>query len=163
MPPSRGIALRAHLRRERDPRLRREKIADAKRRGLPIACEVCGFDFGRAYGPHGADFIECHHRTPLHVTGQTQTRKADLALLFHSGAGVPPPEAMMSALTASGGRLCRLGRSAADLGGWLRLKAPLRRVRGLRLGIGDERPTTTLTDVLVIAVRWLLTHEGAPG
>ena len=92
-----------------------------------------------------------------------QTRKADLALLFDSGAGVPPPEAMMSALTASGGRLCRLGRSAADLGGWLCLKAPLRRVRGLRLGIGDERPTTTLTDVLVIAVRWLLTNEGAPG
>lgn len=76
-----GVALRAHLRRERDPKLRRRKLEDAKRRGLPIACEVCTFDFGRVYGSHGADYIECHHRTPLHVTGDTQTRLADLALL----------------------------------------------------------------------------------
>lgn len=39
-----GLALRAHLRSERDPRLRRRKIADARRRGLPIACEVCTFE-----------------------------------------------------------------------------------------------------------------------
>jgi 5-methylcytosine-specific restriction enzyme A len=76
-----GLALRAHLRRERDPRLRRKKITDTKRRGLPIACQICGFDFGHTYGSHGLDYIECHHRTPLHVTGQTQTRLADLALL----------------------------------------------------------------------------------
>jgi 5-methylcytosine-specific restriction enzyme A len=76
-----GVALRAHLRRERDPKLRRRKLEDTKRRGLPIACEVCTFDFGRAYGSYGLDYIECHHRTPLHVTGKTQTRLADLALL----------------------------------------------------------------------------------
>jgi hypothetical protein len=35
----------------------------------------------RRYGVHGADYIECHHRIPLHVTGETQTRLADLALL----------------------------------------------------------------------------------
>jgi 5-methylcytosine-specific restriction protein A len=75
------VALRAHLRRERDPRLRRGKIADTKRRGIAIACEACGFDFGQAYGPRGLDYIECHHRTPLYVTGKTQTRLADLALL----------------------------------------------------------------------------------
>jgi 5-methylcytosine-specific restriction enzyme A len=76
-----GLALRAHLRRERDPRLRRRKLADAKRRRVPIACEVCGFDFGRTYGSHGLDYIECHHRTPLYVSGETQTRLTDLALL----------------------------------------------------------------------------------
>jgi 5-methylcytosine-specific restriction enzyme A len=76
-----SLALRAHLRRERDPKLRRRKLTDAKRRGLPIACEVCTFDFGRTYGTHGLDYIECHHRTPLHVTGETQTRLADLALV----------------------------------------------------------------------------------
>jgi 5-methylcytosine-specific restriction enzyme A len=76
-----GLALRAHLRRERDPKIRRAKLADVKRRGLRIACEVCRFDFGRTYGSHGLDYIECHHRTPLYVTGQTQTRLADLALL----------------------------------------------------------------------------------
>ena len=76
-----GLALRAHLRRERDSKLRCQKLADNKRRGLPIACEVCRFDFARTYGSHGLDYIECHHRTPLHVTGETQTRLADLALL----------------------------------------------------------------------------------
>ena len=76
-----GVALRAHLRRERDPKLRRSKLADTKRRGLPIACEVCGFDYGQTYGAHGLDYIECHHRVPLHVTGETKTRLADLALL----------------------------------------------------------------------------------
>jgi 5-methylcytosine-specific restriction protein A len=76
-----GIAIRTHLRHERDPKLRRKKIADTKRRGLPIACEACTFDFGVTYGSHGLDYIECHHRVPLHVTGQTQTRLADLALI----------------------------------------------------------------------------------
>jgi 5-methylcytosine-specific restriction protein A len=76
-----GVALRAHLRRERDPQLRRRKLAETKRCGLPIACEACAFDFGRTYGPYGLDYIECHHRTPLYVTGKTQTRLADLALL----------------------------------------------------------------------------------
>lgn len=75
------MALRAHLLRERDPKLRRRKLDEARRDGLPISCEVCGFDFGRTYGSHGLDYIECHHRTPLHVTGQTQTKLADLALL----------------------------------------------------------------------------------
>lgn len=76
-----GVALRSHLRRERDPKLRRKKIAEAKRRGQPLACEVCNFDFGRTYGPRGLDYIECHHRIPLHVTGETQTRLSDLALI----------------------------------------------------------------------------------
>jgi 5-methylcytosine-specific restriction protein A len=76
-----GLALRAHLRRERNPKLRRRKLDDIKRRSLPIAREVCSFNFRQTYGPHGEDYIECHHRTPLHVTGETQTRLVDLALL----------------------------------------------------------------------------------
>lgn len=76
-----GVALRAHLRRERDPKLRRRKLDETKRRGLPIACEVCRFDFSQTYGSYGLDYIECHHRTPLHVTGETQTKLADLALV----------------------------------------------------------------------------------
>ena len=76
-----GLALRADLRRERGPKLRRKKLADTKRRGLSIAYEVCAFDFGCTYGSRGLDYIECHHRTPLHVTGETQTRLADLALV----------------------------------------------------------------------------------
>ncbi|MEV6704313.1 HNH endonuclease [Micromonospora wenchangensis] len=76
-----GVTLRAHLRRERNPKLRRQKLADAKRRGIPIACEVCGFDFQLVYGDRGRDYIECHHRTPLHVSGETHTRLSDLALI----------------------------------------------------------------------------------
>ncbi|SBW18600.1 HNH endonuclease [Candidatus Protofrankia californiensis] len=76
-----GVLLRTHLRRERSPRLRRDKLADAKRRGQAIACEACGFDFFRVYGPRGLDYIECHHRLPLHVGGKTHTRLKDLALI----------------------------------------------------------------------------------
>ncbi|GAB3053495.1 HNH endonuclease [Micromonospora schwarzwaldensis] len=76
-----GVTLREHLRRERSPKLRRRKLAEAKRRGIAIACEVCGFDFQRVYGDRGRDYIECHHRTPLHVSGETDTRLSDLALI----------------------------------------------------------------------------------
>lgn len=76
-----GVLLRAHLRHERSAKLRRDKLADAKRRGQVIACEACGFDFLRVYGPRGRDYIECHHRLPLHVSGKTHTRLADLALI----------------------------------------------------------------------------------
>jgi 5-methylcytosine-specific restriction enzyme A len=83
-----GVALRSHLRRERDPKLRRSKLADAKKCGLPIACEVCGFDYGQTYGAQGLDYIECHYRVPLHVTGETRARLADLALLCCAAAGL---------------------------------------------------------------------------
>jgi 5-methylcytosine-specific restriction protein A len=76
-----GVLLRQHLRRERDARLRARKIAAARKRGVPIACEVCDFDFERTYGNRGRDYIECHHRTPLHVSGKTTTTLDDLALI----------------------------------------------------------------------------------
>jgi 5-methylcytosine-specific restriction protein A len=76
-----SVLYRRHLRRERDPRVRQKKINDAKRRGQPIVCEVCRFDFAQIYGARGIDYIECHHRTPLHVSGPTLTRLEDLALL----------------------------------------------------------------------------------
>ncbi|WP_427888645.1 HNH endonuclease [Kribbella sp. GL6] len=41
----------------------------------------CGFDFNATYGTCGSGYIECHHRTPLGVTGQTHTLLADLALI----------------------------------------------------------------------------------
>ncbi len=76
-----GVLLKAHLRRERDPKLKRKKIAEAKRKNIAIACEACGFAFYRTYGARGLDYIECHHRTPLNVTGKTRTRLQDLALI----------------------------------------------------------------------------------
>lgn len=73
--------LRRHLARERDPRIRAKKIRSVIERGGRVACEVCGFDFRRVYGERGHGYIECHHRVPLHVSGETLTRLEDLALL----------------------------------------------------------------------------------
>ncbi|MEU8886837.1 HNH endonuclease [Streptomyces sp. NPDC048442] len=67
--------------RERDPKLRRSKIAQARKRNQPLQCEVCTFDFGQTYGDVGKDYIEVHHRLPLHVSGLRKTKLDDLAFL----------------------------------------------------------------------------------
>lgn len=69
------------LARERDPRLRARKIAQMGRRGQPLRCEVCDFDFARTYGALGQGYIEVHHVTPLYVSGPRQTQLDDLACL----------------------------------------------------------------------------------
>lgn len=76
-----GLALREHFVRERDRGLRKRKIEAARRDGIPIVCEACGFDFGAVYGDRGRDYCEVHHRTPLHESGPTSSRLADLAIL----------------------------------------------------------------------------------
>jgi 5-methylcytosine-specific restriction enzyme A len=70
-----------HLRRERDRKLRAKKIDKVIAELGCLECEVCGFDFEHTYGERGARFAEVRHVTPLHVTGQTETRLADLAVL----------------------------------------------------------------------------------
>lgn len=67
--------------RERGPRLRERKIADALLLRGEIACEVCDFDFSRAYPGHGDGYIEVHHRVPLHVSGEVDSALDDLVLL----------------------------------------------------------------------------------
>jgi 5-methylcytosine-specific restriction enzyme A len=75
------ILLARHLRRERNPKLRMRKIESVRAARRPIACEVCEFDFERAYGERGRGYIEVHHKLPLHVSGEISTRLSDLALL----------------------------------------------------------------------------------
>lgn len=75
------VLLTRHLRRERDPRLRRRKLAAVAREGRPLSCEACGFDFGKEYGPRGDGYIEVHHVVPLHAAGESETKLSDLALL----------------------------------------------------------------------------------
>ncbi|MBQ9432959.1 MAG: HNH endonuclease [Synergistaceae bacterium] len=33
--------------------------------GKHLRCEVCGFDFGKAYSELGAGYIEVHHKKPI--------------------------------------------------------------------------------------------------
>ncbi|WP_370347723.1 HNH endonuclease [Catenulispora sp. MAP5-51] len=75
------ILVRRHLTRERDPRLRGNKVESVRRETGRVACQACGFDFARIYGDRDADFIECHHVVPLHVGGPRRTRLSDLVLL----------------------------------------------------------------------------------
>lgn len=86
-----GVFYALHRKRERDPRAVRLKKANH-----PSRCEVCEFDFAAFYGPVGESYIECHHINPLAITGETETKPSDLALvcanchrMLHRGA--PPP------------------------------------------------------------------------
>lgn len=72
---------RRHYVRERDRKLRAKKIKETLAQHGCVACEVCGFDFERVYGSRGAQYAECHHVVPLHASGETTTRLADLAVL----------------------------------------------------------------------------------
>ncbi|MFJ6987571.1 MULTISPECIES: HNH endonuclease [unclassified Streptomyces] len=69
------------LARERNPKLRARKIAQVRKNGGALRCEVCAFDFARVYGDLGEGYIEVHHVTPLHVSGTRETRLDDLACL----------------------------------------------------------------------------------
>ncbi|WP_329288050.1 HNH endonuclease [Streptomyces sp. NBC_01455] len=69
------------LSRERNPKLRRLKIQKVQSGGQPLQCEVCAFDFSRAYGQLGDGYIEVHHVTPLHISGTWETKLSDLVCL----------------------------------------------------------------------------------
>ncbi|MEW2393730.1 HNH endonuclease [Streptomyces venezuelae] len=75
------LLVRQALARERDPKLRKLKIKQARQNGRPLRCEVCGFDFARTYGALGEGYIEVHHVTPLHISGLRNTRLDGLACL----------------------------------------------------------------------------------
>ncbi|GAA1441800.1 HNH endonuclease [Nocardiopsis tropica] len=105
------LLLRAHRVRERNPKPKKAKLAQVRRKGLLIACEVCSFDFGRFYGPHGEGYIECHHVVPLHYIGESETRSADLALLcsnchrmIHRGKQWLTPEQLRELVEGQGRR-----------------------------------------------------------
>lgn len=76
-----SLLLSQHLRRERNPRLRRKKLEEVAGAGRRPTCEVCEFDFGQAYGTVGEGYIEVHHRLPLHASGPRVTRLEDLSLV----------------------------------------------------------------------------------
>ncbi|WP_406861153.1 HNH endonuclease [Streptomyces sp. HUAS MG47] len=101
------------LYRERDRGLRDRKIKQARKLNQPLHCEVCTFDFGAAYGPLGAGYVEVHHRLPLHVSGPRDTKLKDLAFLCanchrmchrsHEGESWRTPEELRAELRKGGG------------------------------------------------------------
>ncbi|MEC3957521.1 HNH endonuclease [Nocardia sp. CDC153] len=99
---------RWHYARERDRSLRRKKIADFLKRNDHVFCEICLFDFEKVYGERGAQFTECHHVTPLHVSGDTTTTLDDLVLLcanchrmIHRGSSWLTPNELRSLIEAN--------------------------------------------------------------
>jgi putative restriction endonuclease len=71
---------------ERDPKLRKQAIEIHGE-----ACNVCGFDFGKAYGEHGKGFIHVHHVTPISAFGgkkQVDPRKDLVTLCANCHAAI---------------------------------------------------------------------------
>jgi 5-methylcytosine-specific restriction protein A len=96
--PEGRVLYRRHRTRERNKGLRQKKIDAALKKGAALACEACGFNFGKAYGERGSGYIECHHVVPLHEAGEGTTKLADLALIcsnchrmIHRSAPWPTP------------------------------------------------------------------------
>jgi hypothetical protein len=58
-----GQRYRIHLGRERNPAL-----AAAAKAVHGYICQACAFDFEAVYGARGREYIEAHHRVPLHTT-----------------------------------------------------------------------------------------------
>ncbi|MBQ2616675.1 MAG: HNH endonuclease [Synergistaceae bacterium] len=61
---------------ERDPNVRRTFL-----KGKQLKCEVCGFDFEKAYGKLGAGYIEVHHKKPVSEGVRMTDLNNDLAML----------------------------------------------------------------------------------
>jgi len=76
------VLTRLHRTRERS-----RKLVEAKKRsvlavGGRLACEACGFDFGKFYGALAEGIIEVHHTRPVHtLLPGDKTHLDDLALL----------------------------------------------------------------------------------
>lgn len=69
-----------HLRRERDPKLRKQLLAQ-RRRGGGLCCEICEFD-SSVYPEHLDEaMFEAHHIIPLSLGSVRKTEIHDLALL----------------------------------------------------------------------------------
>lgn len=76
------LLTRLHRFRERNPKLVSDKKKSVLRSNRALACEACGFDFGKIYGERGEGFIECHHTKPLSTMKPGEkTKLSDLRLL----------------------------------------------------------------------------------
>lgn len=73
---------RIHRARERNPIVIQKAKAEFKTRNGKLFCEVCKFDFEKAYGEIGKDFIEGHHTIPVKdMPPEHRTKPSDIAML----------------------------------------------------------------------------------
>lgn len=83
--PEGQLVLTEHRRRERDPKLARQRKQEMVDAEGQLRCEVCDLSTAQTqqrYGEDCGDVFECHHRIPLgSVIGTRKTRKADLAVV----------------------------------------------------------------------------------
>lgn len=71
-----------HLKRERNPKIVKEKKKQVLKDTGKLCCEVCGFDFKDTYGKIGEGFCEAHHRKQLSKSdGEVETKLKDLAIV----------------------------------------------------------------------------------
>ena len=71
------LRLVTHYARERDGNIIREKKKQALL-NKNLKCEICEFSFIEKFG---VEFIECHHKTPISQSGETETTLSNLGLV----------------------------------------------------------------------------------
>ncbi|MDE3738585.1 HNH endonuclease [Pseudomonas resinovorans] len=76
-------ATKAHIRRERSRKLRKETIALRLKQG-GLSCDLCSTDGNKIDPAMRESIFECHHVIPLSVIGETKTKVQDMALLCAS-------------------------------------------------------------------------------
>jgi predicted restriction endonuclease len=80
--PEGNLVERAHKYRERNSKVIQLAKQNFKNQNGHLYCQICGFDFEKAYGKIGKDFIEAHHTIPVSEISPTQkTRVEDIAIL----------------------------------------------------------------------------------
>lgn len=65
---------------KRDPKLRTRYISYLKTKTGRVCCECCGFDFEKAYGDIGEDYVEVHHKNPFSQTSEEAGGTHDVKL-----------------------------------------------------------------------------------
>ncbi len=74
--------LKLHLVKERNPEVVKFAKKKFKQKHGHLFCEVCGFDFSKAYGELGEDFIEAHHNIPIsQMTNSNIVNVNDIAMV----------------------------------------------------------------------------------
>ncbi|GHU31575.1 hypothetical protein AGMMS50256_20270 [Betaproteobacteria bacterium] len=80
--PEGAASYKNHRVLERDSKIARLAKQNRFAKDGVLACDVCGFDFGRTYGPLGRGYIEAHHTVPVAVlAGKRKTSVDEFALV----------------------------------------------------------------------------------